>query len=523
MELRHYQRSAIDAIYAHYALKRTNALLSIATGCGKSYIMATLLKETLKRYPPTRFIVATFSKELVKQNHDELLKLWPGAPAGILSAGLRQRATQQQIIFAGIQTAYKMAFELQRCDCLLIDECQAIPHGQDGMWRRFIGDLLRINPHMKIIGLSATIFRMDSGLLHRGKGALFQDVIFEYGLLEAIKDGYLCEVVPAPVETRLTTKGVQKRGGEFVAGELERAVDVESTTQAAVREIVRLGAGRRSWLIFAAGVKHAEHVRDAVRLHGIDCEMVTANTLSRDKMLERFKGFSLRALVVVGIGNVGFNHPGLDLIASLRPTGSAVLWLQQAGRGTRLYAGKTNCLLLDMASNIDRHGPLDKIKGHDPKEKTPGEAMQKRCEKCWCYCHSSARNCPDCGEPFTFSTIDDKLSATASNAAILSTQIAPTTLQVKDWTWGYHEKPGKPVSMMVSYKTGITTQREWLCWQHDGPIKNKAIAWWARHGGQLPPPALVSEAIARMGEAKCPKSITIRPNGKYQEIVGREW
>lgn len=523
MQLRLYQTQAVQSIYDYYAKNSGNALLSVATGCGKSYIMAEFLRRTLELYPTTRIIVATFAKELVQQDYDELMALWPGAPAGILSAGLRSRNTQQQIIFAGIQTAYKMAFELQRCDILLIDEVQGVPHRQDGIWRKFIGDLLRINPKMKIIGLSATLFRMDSGLLHRGKGALFHDVIFEYGLLQAIKDGYLCEVVPAPTTTHLSTKGVTKRGGEFVAGELERAVDVESTTEAAVAEIVRLGHDRRSWLIFAAGVKHAEHIRDAVRRHGVDCEAVTADTSARDTILADFKEFKLHALVVVGIGNIGFNHPGLDLIASLRPTGSAGLWLQQAGRGTRLYPGKVNCQLLDFAANGDRHGPLDKIKGHDPKEKGNGEAPQKRCEACYCYCWAAAKVCPDCGLSFPFKSIDDKLTANASNAAVLSTQIRPTELPVKSWELYHHDKLGKPVSLRVGYRTGVTVQSEYWCFQHTGYARNRAVQLWAAHGGQLPPPATVSEAISRKGELNMPRAIITRPSGKYTEIVGKLW
>lgn len=525
MELRHYQRSAIDAITGYCTARKGNPLVTIPPGCGKSYIAAQFLKETITKYPATRFIVATHAKELVAQDHKELTALWPSAPSGILSAGLGSKAFHNQIIFAGIQTAYRHAFKLQRCDALVVDEPQSIPHSGDGMWRQFISDLRRINPNMPTIGLSATNFRMDSGLLHRGPGAIFTDVVYEYKLLDAIREGYLCEIVPVPTDTHLAVTGVHKRGGEFIQGELERAVDVESTTQAAVREIVRLGADRRSWLVFASGVKHAQHIRDAIRAYGVACEAVTSDTPTgeRDKALDDFKGFLLRALVVVGIGGVGFNHPGLDFIASLRPTGSAGLWYQQCGRGTRLYPGKVNCLLADFAKNTERHGPLDQIRGHDPKAKGDGDAPQKRCESCYCYMHSSAKVCPDCGAAMPVHSIDDKLNAYASSAAILSTQIAPTTLEVKSWHWNYHEKPGKPVSMVVSYKTGIQTQREWVLFQHDGPIKNKAIAWWARHGGQLPPPSTVSEAISRQGEAKCPRTITIRPNGKYQEIVGREW
>lgn len=525
MQLREYQCQAVQSIYDYYAKNSGNGLITIAAGCGKSFVMAEFLRRTLADYPTTRIIVATFNKELIKQNHAELMALWPGAPAGILSAGLRSRNTQQQIIFAGIQTAYKMAFELQRCDILLVDEAQSIPHSQEGQWRRFIGDLLRINPKMKVIGLTATDFRLDSGLLYRGKDALFHAKIFDYGLLQAVKEGYLCEIVPAPTTTHLTTKGVTKRGGEFVAGELERAVDVDSTTRAAVAEIVRLGADRRSWLVFAAGVKHAEHIHDILREHGVDAEMVTGETLQkeRDANLEKFKTFGFRAMVVVGIGTIGYNHPGLDLIACLRPTGSAGLWYQMACRGSRLFPGKVNCLLLDFSENGSRHGPLDQIKGHDPKEKGSGEMPQKICDGCHAYCWMGAKLCPDCGKAFEFRSIDDKLTASASNAAVLSTQIRPTELAVKSWELYHHDKSGKPVSLRVGYRTGVTVQNEYWCFQHTGYARNRAVQLWAQHGGRLPPPATVSEAIARKAELNMPRAIVTRPSGKYTEIVGKVW
>lgn len=525
LELRHYQRSAIDAVTSYLIARKGNPLITIPPGCGKSYIVAQFLKETISKYPSTRFIVATHAKELVSQDHKELMALWPSAPSGILSAGLGSKAFHNQIIFAGIQTAYKHAFKLQRCDALVVDEPQSIPHSGDGMWRQFISDLRRINPNMPTIGLSATNFRMDSGLLHRGPGAIFTDVVYEYKLLDAIREGYLCEIVPVPTNTHLAVTGVLKGGGEFIQGELERAVDVESTTQAAVREIVRLGADRRSWLVFASGVKHAQHIRDAIRAYGVACEAVTSDTptAERDNALNAFKAFQLRALVVVGIGGVGFNHPGLDFIASLRPTGSAGLWYQQCGRGTRLYPGKVNCLLADFAKNTERHGPLDQIRGHDPKSKGEGEAPQKRCDLCYCYMHSSAKVCPDCGVPMPEHSIDDKLSATASNAAILSTQIKPQSLEVKSWRLLEHEKPGKPLSMRVEYNLGISKHSEYVTIQHFGEARNRAVIWWAKHKGQLPPPSLVSDAISRQKELTMPRAIVLAPNGKYQEIVGREW
>ena len=299
-----------------------------------------------------------------------MLRLWPEAPAGIYSAGLNKRDLHAQILFAGIQSIHKRAYDIQRCDLALIDEAHLIPRTSNTMYRRFLGDLATINPHLKVIGFTATPYRLDSGMLHEGDGALFTDIAYEAGVAEMIAQGYLCEVVPKRTETQLDTSGVGSRGGEFIAGQLEAAVDVEAVTKSAVDEIVRHGADRGSWLVFCAGVRHAEHVRDAIQGRGFTCEAILGETASaeRDRVIAAFKRGDIRCLTNANVLTTGFNAPGVDLIAMLRPTKSVGLYVQMIGRGTRLANGKDNCLVLDFAGNVERHGPIDRIDGRKRKK-----------------------------------------------------------------------------------------------------------------------------------------------------------
>ena len=227
--------------------------------------IAAFVARAIADWSDTRILIVTHVKELIAQNYGEMIRLWPDAPAGIYSAGLNKRDLHAQILFAGIQSIHKRAYDIQRCDLVLIDEAHLIPRTSNTMYRRFLGELATINPHLKVIGFTATPYRLDSGMLHEGDGALFTDIAYEAGVAEMIAQGYLCEVVPKRTETQLDTSGVGSRGGEFIAGQLEAAVDVEAVTEAAVDEIVRHGADRGSWLVFCAGVRHAEHVRDAIR------------------------------------------------------------------------------------------------------------------------------------------------------------------------------------------------------------------------------------------------------------------
>ena len=155
-------------------------------------------------------------------------------------------------------------------------------------------------------------------------------------------------------------------------------MDRDDVTRAAVAEIVRHGEGRGSWLVFCSGVAHARHVRDAIRGHGVSCETVTGDTPGpeRDGILAAFKAGRLRCVTNANVLTTGFDAPGTDLIALLRPTKSVGLYVQMVGRGTRLAEGKEDCLVLDFAGNTARHGPIDTVDGG--KKETGGAPAKRR-------------------------------------------------------------------------------------------------------------------------------------------------
>ena len=207
--------------------------------------MAEFIREVLEAWPDQRILIITHVRELIGQNHAELLRLWPEAPAGIYSSGLKRREIDAQILFAGIQSIHRRAYDVQRADLILVDEAHLIPRRADTMYRRFLGDLAAINPYLKVIGLTATPFRLDSGLLHEGSEALFTDLAYEVSVRELIVQGYLCPLVSKQTETQLDVSGVGIRGGEFIASQLEAAVDQDPITRAAVDEIVASAATAR--------------------------------------------------------------------------------------------------------------------------------------------------------------------------------------------------------------------------------------------------------------------------------------
>lgn len=191
MVLRPYQRAAIDAIYDYFTRKTGHPVIVIPTAGGKSLVMAAFIKEVLEQWPDQRILIVTHVRELISQNFAELMRTWPEAPAGIYSAGLGKRELGARILFAGIQSIHRKAYGVQQADLVLVDEAHLIPRTADTTYRRFLNDLAVINPHLKIIGFTATPYRLDSGLLHRGDDALFTDIAYEVSVRELIDDGFL--------------------------------------------------------------------------------------------------------------------------------------------------------------------------------------------------------------------------------------------------------------------------------------------------------------------------------------------
>jgi DNA repair protein RadD len=528
--LRPYQQEAVDAVFDFWSNGGGSPLVDLATGLGKSVVIAKLTRDLMEGYPSMRALMLVHVRELVEQNYRALIRLWPDAPAGIYSAGLGKRDAHHRITFASIQSVYKKARALGPRDVVLIDETHLVPAEGDGMYRRLLEDLRQERPDLRIVGFTATPFRMDSGRLD--KGGLFDQTVYSYGIGAGIRDGWLSPLISKASATEIDVSGVAKRGGEFVAGALEAAADDADVTRAAAAEMLRYGHDRRSWLVFCTGIKHAAHVRDAIRALGISAETVTGDTppMERARIIAAFKAGHIRALTNAQVLTTGFDAPATDLIAFLRPTLSTGLYIQMVGRGTRKAEGKDNALILDFAGNVRRHGPVDiatidrgppKSKSEDEETKVKVDSVRaKTCPSCEALVGIRAAECPHCHHVWPV-TEKPKHEATAEIVPILSTEIVkPTGIEIYDWRAARHSKVGAPDSLRVTYMGGIQAHSEWICFEHTGFARQKAEVWWRKHQGGFPP-ATVTEALERFNELVRPATIEVRINGRYPEIVGR--
>jgi DNA repair protein RadD len=522
IELRPYQHQTIDALLAHWHEGAGNPLVDMATGTGKSVVIGEFARQLIGAEPSLRILMLVHVRELIEQNAMALLRIWPDAPLGIYSAGLGRREADAQIVYASINSVYRLDAEtLGRRDIVLIDEAHRVPLTGEGMYRRVLETLRGSAPNLRVAGFTATAYRLDSGRLDEGEGRLFDRVIFSYGIGDGVRDGWLSPLVSKAAATEIDVSGVARRGGEFVPGELEDAADQDEIVEAAADEIVERGADRKSWLVFCSGVRHAGHVRDALRARGIICETVIGEMPDdeRDRHIAGFRRGAIRCLTNVNVLTTGFDVEHIDMIAMLRPTLSTGLYVQMLGRGTRKAEGKINCEVLDFAGNVRRHGPVDcvSVRGAHDGAVRIDSVRAKVCPGCDSYVPPGTMTCPDCG--YEWPAPKPRHAPIPDIVPVMGRE--PIWFDVQRTTYRLHLKPGSRPTLRAIHSCGSEDVSEFLALEHGGYVRLHAARWWRAMGGGEPVPSTVETALDRVDELDRVTALRVYRDRNFWQIAGR--
>lgn len=523
---RPYQQECHDAVFGYFSQYQGNPLLVLPTGAGKSVILALLLQTIMTTWTGQRILVLTHVKELIEQNTAKLLEIWPDAPLGIYAAALRRRDMFHPLIFASIQSVYKIAERLGIFDLVFIDECHLVPNKSNTMYRAFLDALLVANPNLKVIGLSATPFRLGSGYLHMGDDRLFTHIAYEVTIPQLIKGGFLVPPVSKGGIEQIDRSVIKKSGGEFVASDVQRAL--RPITERAIDEICELGAERKSWMVFCPTIEHAEETAASfnLRLGNGRAASVSQRTpkKEREAIVRAHKAGELKVITNRDILTTGYDAPAVDLLAMFRATKSASLYIQMIGRGMRPSPGKDECLVLDYAGNVEQHGPVDAVQVREPgKKKARGDEplMGKTCPECRLIVGFGTQTCPECGYEWELAPMAHRFGESASSEALLTSQIQPKWLDVKYVFYRRHQKAGSPDSLKVTYVCGVKSYPEWVCVEHTGMAGRKARHWFAERG--LLFPNSVQEALDGSRHIPKPRQIKVIAAGRYDNITDYRW
>ncbi|MBD1389317.1 DEAD/DEAH box helicase [Neiella sp. HB171785] len=360
MKLRDYQQDAVDAVLRHFRQTDEAAVIVLPTGAGKSLVIAELAR--LARYP---ILVLAHVKELVEQNQAKFQAL--GFESGIFAAGLGRKESGQPVTFASIQSLSRNLEQFTGFYSLvIIDECHRVSDDSDSQYLKVIDHLKQINPQLKVLGLTATPYRLDKGWIYQQhyhgfvrteQATPFRRCIFELPLRQLIRRKFLTPplMIDAPA--------ARYQWGGLPTAYTEADLDAylaksPRITQAICQHIVELAKSRQGVMVFASTVAHAQEI--AGQLPDGETALITGATAlkERDALIAQFKQRQLKYLVNVAVLTTGFDAPHVDFIAILRRTESVSLYQQIVGRGLRLADGKEDCLVVDYAGNgYDLHQP----------------------------------------------------------------------------------------------------------------------------------------------------------------------
>lgn len=341
IQLRDYQNEAIITILNARGRGVLRQLVALPTGTGKTVIFATLARDL-----SMRTLILAHRDELISQAADKLSMVWPGVDVGIVKA--QRNEIDRQVTLASVQTLARPGRleALGTYELIITDEAH---HAAAPTYRRIYSRLGDVFLH---VGVTATPQRGDKAALN----GVFDEIVYSKDLLEMIKAGYLCDLQGLRLRTDVDLSDVRSTAGDFVESDLANAVNTPERNQAIVETWQEHCQGRQT-LAFTVDVAHALDLAEAFQQAGVQALAVSGQMPIEDRRaaLEAFRNGDIEVLCNCALLTEGYDHPAVGCIIIARPTQSQACYIQMVGRGTRLYPGKTTCLIVDVADNTQRH------------------------------------------------------------------------------------------------------------------------------------------------------------------------
>lgn len=385
IQLRPYQQAMIDDARQAYRAGQRAVLFQLPTGGGKTITASTVVHGASQKGNVTWWLC--HRRELASQASQTFHSL--GIPHGTVQQGYVSNP-HACVQVASIQTIVRRLNELPPPSLIVFDEAHHIGAAQwDAIYHRF--------PAAKVLGLTATPWRLDGV----GLGRWFGHMTNGPTVADLIETGSLSRYrLFAPAKPDLS--GVAMTAGDYQRGALAKAMDKPQIVGDAISHYQRLCAGKRA-VAFAAGVQNSINIAEQFNAAGIAAEHVdgTMPADQRDAAVARFRRGETLVLCNADLFGEGFDVPAIEAAILLRPTKSLSLYLQQAGRALRPFAGKDEAIILDHAGNSITHGLPDDERVWDladrekRKKGEKSEVPVRQCRECF-FVYRPAPKCPNC-------------------------------------------------------------------------------------------------------------------------------
>jgi DNA repair protein RadD len=508
MKLRHYQLSAL-ALTLKSLREGNNPVISAPTGSGKSAIIAALVDRFREREGYT--LMVTHNRELVQQNALALERFFGADGVGVYCAGLDSYNIGTKATYASIQSIYRNLHKLPTPDAIIIDEAHWVsPKESDG---KMYNTLLKRFPDSRRIGLSATPYRLSGGLIYSGDDPWFNDLAVDISVQDLVDQGFLAPLKGLSARVQLNLKGVHRTNGDYDTAEVDERM-TDEWMRAVIESVKRLASERKSILLFSPTVRTAKLAAKIANELGISADYVHGGDNDRADRLERWKAGEFTLMANCKVLTTGFDRPDLECIVDAAPTQSIGLHRQKLGRGARTSPGKTDCLILDVAGNLARHGGIA-AKAEIFEERANGALVAAKPVK------KQTIITPRTIKTATNVSDVDPMAGSASvwgmDVAVMSTKYITKRSTKSD------------KNMLMALYSCITPSNtlvdiiDFILVEHDGYARKKAEDWFKQRGYPYPPPRSAQTARSITYSLPSPRSIRVRRRGSYYDVLSEKF
>lgn len=530
---RQYTLDAIDAL-TNGLKEEKEFLLQAIMGAGKTVITCKVIEKYFFE-SHIRFLILCHKPNLIEQFQKTFREKTaiPQHEIGISCASLDSKVINKRITIGSVQTFVNKIKCYQECDLLVIDEAHRIEIGKGSRYDKVINILRYKNPDMRIVGITATPYRLGHGYIYGNRCVgknLFPNLNHRITYEELKSQCYLMPLEGKIAVNSSLSKDMKsvETSGDYILNQLSDVMVKEIHLQTAVDGIKQYCNGFKHICVFCCSIDHAEKLKNLI---GDRCTTVHSELSKKEQKfnLDNWKRGITPIITSINILAEGFDFPPLDCLVNARPTLSSALWLQMIGRVLRISEGKDRAFLLDLTGNTEYFGTdLDNIRVNIPKQIEEKEKkehqFEKECPECHTFVHVARFDCPNCGHEYP---AREQIEATAIPELKDIKFSEPEEHTVHEVVFFRHQKEGKPDSVRVEfhnenypYRSKIAS--DWLCFDHDKAKKFAEEKWKLLTGYDVYPES-TDEALAWLKEdptiLKKPTSILVKKQDRFNKIV----
>ena len=342
MQLRPYQQQAMNAVLTEWIAGVRRTLLVLPTGCGKTIVFAKIIEEKVRQ--GANVLILAHREELLNQASDKLAKT-TGLQTALEKAENSSLDSWYNVTVGSVQTLQNPKrlelFPPDHFDTIIIDEAH---HAVSPSYRR----VLDYFSGACVLGVTATADRGDK----RNLGEIFETLAFEYTLVKAIREGFLTPIKALTLPLNINLAGVKIQTGDFQAAALGTALD---PYLAQIADLMVEHCSDRKTVVFLPLIATSQKMCALLNTRGLTAAEVNGESENRADILQDFHDGKFKVLCNSMLLTEGWDEPAVDCIVCLRPTKVRALYAQIVGRGTRLYPGKKELLLLDFLWQTGKH------------------------------------------------------------------------------------------------------------------------------------------------------------------------